>query len=112
MLPTGPVMQHDGECELHEITLLIYPGGDSSFTLYEDDGSSNAYLRGGGASTDIACVADEQVVTCSIGPVQASSAALIALALVAASFGALVRPGSARPLPIRPAPQASGEGRT
>ena len=46
ILPMGPVVQHTGERPLDEVTLLIYPEGTSRFELYEDDGRSNAYLRG------------------------------------------------------------------
>lgn len=35
------------------LTLHIYTGADGTFTLYEDDGSSNDYLKGGFTSTKI-----------------------------------------------------------
>ena len=46
MLPLGPVRQYSGEASDEPMTLLIHPGADGSFTLYEDDGESFAYKRG------------------------------------------------------------------
>jgi hypothetical protein len=66
----GPVVQHTGEWPLDELTLLIYPGdagSTSRFELYEDDGRSNAYLRGHRASTPIECEAGPAHVTVRIG---------------------------------------------
>ena len=46
ILPMGPSMQYTGEKPSDPIELRIYAGADSSFTLYEDDGSSYDYWRG------------------------------------------------------------------
>ncbi len=62
LVPFGPVMQYDGECASDALTLLIYPRGRSSFTLYDDDGISNAYLAGGYAETEF--VADSNAAGC------------------------------------------------
>jgi alpha-glucosidase (family GH31 glycosyl hydrolase) len=59
ILAFGPVSQYDGERPADEITLLTYPDGNSTFTLYEDDGISNAYLKGGHATTRFDCTADQ-----------------------------------------------------
>ncbi len=70
IVPMGPVVQHTGEWPLDELTLLIYPGdagSTSRFELYEDDGHSNAYLRGQRASTPIECEAAPAHVTVRIG---------------------------------------------
>ena len=45
IMPMGPVVQHLTGEPPDEITLLIYPEGASSFTLYEDDGETNAIAR-------------------------------------------------------------------
>ncbi|MFN8525526.1 MAG: glycoside hydrolase family 31 protein [Chloroflexota bacterium] len=55
IIPTGPTMQHTGERPLEEVTVLVYPSRESSFDLYEDDGTTNAYQRGGHAITTILC---------------------------------------------------------
>lgn len=67
ILPLGPVMQHDGERPLDEVTLLAYPDGSSSFTLYEDDGVSNAYLQGRSLRTTFTCSSDSAGVVCAVG---------------------------------------------
>ncbi|KQV90244.1 alpha-xylosidase [Massilia sp. Root351] len=46
ILPMGPVTQYVDECPDAPITLNIYTGADGSFSLYEDDGVTNAYTRG------------------------------------------------------------------
>jgi alpha-D-xyloside xylohydrolase len=46
ILPVGPLTQYVDEKPDAPITLYVYTGADGRFTLYEDDGVSNAYLRG------------------------------------------------------------------
>lgn len=46
ILPLGPVKQYAEERVDQPITLCLYPGGDASFLLYEDDGVSFDYRRG------------------------------------------------------------------
>lgn len=46
ILPLGPVKQFVEEKVDEPITLLIYPGSDASFLLYEDDGISFNYRKG------------------------------------------------------------------
>ena len=53
VVPMGPTMNHIGERHEDELTLLLYPGGEGRFTLYEDDGVSFAYERGEVARTYI-----------------------------------------------------------
>src|SRR5262249_39074694 len=66
ILPLGPLVQHTGERPLDELTLQIYPHGTSRFELYEDDGRSNAYRRGGDALTSIECAAEPHRVAVRI----------------------------------------------
>jgi alpha-glucosidase len=67
IIPLGPVVQHTGERPLDEVTLLIYPAGDSHFEMYEDDGRSNAYRRGAHALTRVQCASRPDRVTIRIG---------------------------------------------
>jgi alpha-glucosidase (family GH31 glycosyl hydrolase) len=67
IVPLGPVVQHTGERPLDEVTLLIYPGGASRFELYDDDGRSHAYRRGGYALTRFECETEPGGVTVRIG---------------------------------------------
>jgi alpha-glucosidase/alpha-D-xyloside xylohydrolase len=46
ILPLAPVRQYTGEKVDKPISLSIYPGADSSFLLYEDDGRSFDYRKG------------------------------------------------------------------
>ena len=46
LLPLGPVKQYVSEKVDEALSLSIYPGADTSFLLYEDDGSSFNYRKG------------------------------------------------------------------
>ncbi|MDB5059299.1 MAG: Alpha-glucosidase [Chloroflexi bacterium] len=67
ILPLAPPAQFDGERPWDEITLLIYPEGQSRFEFYEDDGRTSAYQRGGYAITPIECRADSGQVVVRVG---------------------------------------------
>ena len=44
IVPMGPELDYADEVPLDPLTLDIYPKGESSFTLYEDDGVSRRYI--------------------------------------------------------------------
>ena len=46
ILPLGPVKQYADEKSDEPLTVVIYPGADGHFSLYEDDGESFDYRRG------------------------------------------------------------------
>ncbi|WKL58882.1 glycoside hydrolase family 31 protein [Asticcacaulis sp. ZE23SCel15] len=46
IVPMGPVMQYVDETPDAPLTLNVYTGADGSYSLYEDDGVSNAYIKG------------------------------------------------------------------
>ena len=46
ILPLGPVQQHVGEIANPDLTLMIYPGADGDFTLYDDAGDGYGYEQG------------------------------------------------------------------
>jgi alpha-glucosidase (family GH31 glycosyl hydrolase) len=46
ILPFGPIKQYVDEPVDEPLTLVVYPGADAAFTLYEDDGRSFNYRRG------------------------------------------------------------------
>ena len=48
ILPLGPVIEYAGQAT-DPIELRIYPGADGNFTLYEDEGDSYRYEKGGHA---------------------------------------------------------------
>jgi alpha-glucosidase (family GH31 glycosyl hydrolase) len=70
LVPLGPVRQYDSEVVADELTLLVYPHGRASFSLYEDDGQSNAYLDGAYAVTEFTCTADAAGCECHVLPPQ------------------------------------------
>lgn len=53
ILPLGPVKQYTGEKVDAPMTLVIHPGADGGFTLYEDDGISFAYRRSAWVKTEM-----------------------------------------------------------
>ncbi len=54
IIPIAPDMQYTSEHSWSPLTLEVYPSEKvSNFTLYEDDGKTNAYLTGGSRTTKI-----------------------------------------------------------
>lgn len=53
IVPLGPVKQYTAEKVDAPMTLVIYPGADGSYTLYEDDGISFAYRSGAWVKTEM-----------------------------------------------------------
>ena len=46
IVPMGPELQYTAEKPADPISLYIYPGADGEFSLYEDDGLTNAWEKG------------------------------------------------------------------
>ena len=46
IIPFGPDLQYAGEKPADPVELRVYPGGDGSFTLYEDEGDNYNYEKG------------------------------------------------------------------
>lgn len=46
IIPLGPVMQYTGEKKWDNLEILVYPGRNAEFTLYEDEGDNYNYERG------------------------------------------------------------------
>ena len=53
IIPMGPETLYDGQKPTDPITFDVYPSGKSSFTMYEDDGSTQKYRTGAFAKTVI-----------------------------------------------------------
>ena len=66
ILPMGPVVQHLDGPAATDLTLLVYPSETASFTLYDDDGVTNAYRRRCHALTDFECIAAPSTLACRI----------------------------------------------
>lgn len=63
MIPTTTPAQHDRQGAWLDLTVLIYPEGRSSFTLYEDDGATSDYRKGRYVLTELRCEAERSSVT-------------------------------------------------
>ncbi len=70
IIPSQEVVQYVGEKEIETITLDIYPDGNSSFSLYDDDGKSLDYQKGKYALTKIEVNAEENQVEVTIQPAE------------------------------------------
>ncbi|WP_417069838.1 TIM-barrel domain-containing protein [Niveibacterium terrae] len=46
ILPLGPEVEYDGQKPWEELDLVVYPGADARFTLYEDNGDGYQYENG------------------------------------------------------------------
>ena len=46
ILPLGPDVHYASERPWDDLELIVYPGADGSFTLYEDEGDNYNYERG------------------------------------------------------------------
>jgi alpha-glucosidase/alpha-D-xyloside xylohydrolase len=51
IIPLDPVRQYTTEPTTEPTTLRIYPGADGEFTLYDDDGHTQAYADGSDSKT-------------------------------------------------------------
>jgi alpha-D-xyloside xylohydrolase len=76
ILPLGPVMQYVDEKPDAPLTLHVYTGADGRYSLYEDDGVSNAYKTG--QHTRIPFAYDDRRGELSIGPRAGSYAGMAA----------------------------------
>jgi alpha-glucosidase/alpha-D-xyloside xylohydrolase len=67
IVPVDPVRQYTGQPVDEPTTLRVYPGADGQFTLYDDDGTSQAYLQGRGSWIRIMWDDSEQRLTLEPG---------------------------------------------
>ncbi|MDP4228130.1 MAG: glycoside hydrolase family 31 protein, partial [Bacteroidota bacterium] len=66
IIPFQPAMNYLNEKEVKILTLEVFPEGNSSFALYEDDGKSFEYQKGGYALTKISCKETKKEIIISI----------------------------------------------
>src|SRR6202012_676499 len=71
IIPFDPIRQYTAQPVTQPTTLRIYPGNDGDFTLYEDDGISQDYLKG--IVTLIHLHWNDKARTLSLSPGEASS---------------------------------------
>jgi alpha-glucosidase (family GH31 glycosyl hydrolase) len=117
ILPMYPEMLYDGEKPKDQLTLDLYPQGQSQYTLYEDDGNTRRYQEGAFSTQQIRMRASEAGVQVDIEPVAGSYAGqeprrgYALRMLVAQAPGAVLAGGKALPtLASRAAYEAAAEG--
>jgi alpha-glucosidase (family GH31 glycosyl hydrolase) len=70
VIPFGPVKQYTEEKAEEPITLVVYPGSDGEFTLYEDDGRTFDFRRGEWRGTRLTW--DDKLRQLSLAPAKGS----------------------------------------
>ena len=72
IVPTMPDVEFIGSKPQTDFIIKVYPHGESSFTMYEDDGESYAFEDGAISSTLFECRQDGKTVEITANPVQGS----------------------------------------
>jgi hypothetical protein len=70
IVPLGPQVGWGGFGNPDQLTLLIFPGADNTFDLYEDDGETTAYTRGEQAITTISQTWKGDSLVLTLAPVR------------------------------------------
>ncbi len=70
IVPLGPLQGWDGIGNPNELTVIVFPGADNQFDLYEDDGVSGAYLKGAFQTTSFSSKWHENELLFRIDPPQ------------------------------------------
>ena len=70
ILPMGPDLEYPAQDPHPHLTVRVYPGGDASFILYDDEGDSYRYETGAFTETQLSWNDAARVLT--IGPRQGS----------------------------------------
>lgn len=72
IIPTQHDVMHIGTAPVKDIVLKVYPCGDSSYTMYEDDGDSYEFEKGAIAATRFDCSAGAKETRLTINAVSGS----------------------------------------
>ena len=75
ILPLAPVMQYASERPWDNLEIIVYPGDNGSFTLYEDEGDNYNYEKG--AYSTITMTWDEKNHTLTFHPREGSYAGML-----------------------------------
>jgi alpha-glucosidase (family GH31 glycosyl hydrolase) len=70
IVPLGPRPTWGGLGNPEKLEIIVFPGADGKFTLYEDDGDSNAYLNGKYALTTFRTAYSPRKLNFFIDPVE------------------------------------------
>lgn len=116
ILPLAPNMEYSSERPLNPLTLDVFAGKSTSFRLYEDDGSSLDYLKGGFSWTPVTYDASKQggQSTITIGPTEGHYKGQLEARQVKVRIHGLLKPTSvlvnAQVLPEKKFPDIEGAG--
>ena len=72
IVPTMPDVEFAGSKPATDLIIKVYPHGDTSFTMYEDDGESYEYENGAISSTLFECRQAGKSIEITANPVQGS----------------------------------------
>ena len=72
IVPTMPDVEFIGSKPQTDFIIKVYPHGESSFTMYEDDGESYEYENGAISSTLFECSQNGKAADITVNPVQGS----------------------------------------
>ncbi len=72
IVPTQPDVEFIGSKPQTDFIIKVYPHGNTSFTMYEDDGESYDYENGAISSTLFECSQKGKSATITVNPVQGS----------------------------------------
>ena len=118
IIPMYPEMLYDGEKPFDPVTLDVYPSGKSTFDLYEDDGTTQAYRKGAFARTlievDAPMTADApgDQVTVKVGAARGSYAGMPASRAYVIDAHVPAKPASVKMgARVLPAFEPAGTGR-
>ena len=90
IVPFGPELQYTGEKKPDPLTLVVYTGADGRFTLYEDDGLTNAYEKGAFARIPLSW--SEKARTLTLGPRAGSFKGMLASRTLRVAFVSATHP--------------------
>jgi len=68
LLPFGPLKQYADEVSDQPLSLVVYPGANAAFTLYEDDGRTFNYRRGEWMGIDMRWQDAQRRLTLQLAP--------------------------------------------
>ena len=67
IVPLGPVKQHVDEIVDTPLEVVVYPGADGAFAMYEDDGKTFDYRKGAWMRTELAWNDRTRVLSVRLG---------------------------------------------
>lgn len=96
IIPYQRQMQYIGQYPLDTLQLHVYPCGESSYTLYEDDGRTYQYENGEVAMTRFDCVQDGGKVRFKVNPVKGGYNGMYESRTYELTFHGITNPSSVR----------------